>query len=106
MEDQFITKITAAAVRWFDFLLNGSFAAFGAMAKYLYDNVRCHRSFKFSVFLTNIFLAVFAGVIANGFIPETVETRDELIIIVGFCTYPFLTLIEFKIDQFIKKEKI
>lgn len=101
--DEAIAKLAEASIRYVDWIINGIPAVFGAMAKYLYDNVHKDRAFSFAVFGTNIFLAFFAGNVVHEFLPVEVDNKGGIMMVTGFCTYPVLGLIEQKAQQVIKK---
>lgn len=103
--DEAIAKLAEASVRYVDWIINGIPAVFGAMAKYLYDNVHKDRAFSFALFSTNIFLAFFAGNVVHEFLPPEVENKGGIMMVTGFCTYPVLGLIEQKMQQAITKLK-
>lgn len=100
-----IAKLAEASIGYVDWIINGIPAVFGAMAKYLYDNVHKDRAFSFAVFGTNIFLAFFAGNVVHEFLPVGVENKGGIMMVTGFCTYPVLGLIEQKASQVIQKIK-
>lgn len=103
--DEALAKLAEASLRHIDWIINGIPAVFGAMAKYLYDNVHKGRTFSFVVFGTNIFLAFFAGNVVHEFLPADVEHKGGIMMVTGFCTYPVLGLIEEKVKQLLKKLK-
>jgi undecaprenyl pyrophosphate phosphatase UppP len=103
--DEVIAKLARAAIDYTDWVINGVPAMFGAMAKYMYDNVRKNTAFSFVIFSTNIFLAFFAGNVVHEFLPTGYANEGGILMVTGFCTYPVLGLIERKAADVIAKIK-
>lgn len=103
--DEVLAKLAKAAISYTDWIVVGAPAMFGAMAKYMYDNVRKDAAFSFAVFGTNIFLAFFAGNVVHEFLPDSYANEGGVLMVTGFCTYPVLGLIERKASTVIKKLK-
>lgn len=72
----------------------GILASYGAAANYVYAMLK-NESAKFSLFkfLALLFLATFLGNLFGGLIPSS-SFRDEILMGVGFCTFPLLAALE------------
>ena len=68
------------------------------MANYLYK-IKNGEPFRVSMFIINILLAGWLGYVATGFIPEDSKMFGPMLSIIGFCTFPFLKLIEQKVPE-------
>lgn len=90
------------------FFYTGIIAAFGAMGKYLHDNVIKEANFNFWVFLANGAVGFIIGNIVGGFI-EGHEYRDGILWLSGFFYVYVITIIEVllkkRLDNFIKFRK-
>jgi len=79
------------------------YGAFWGLALYL-NQVRKWKSFNLTMFIINMFLAGFIWWLADGWLPDTLNARTQLIAISGFLAYPILDLLEEKgISYFINK---
>jgi hypothetical protein len=67
----------------------------GGLALYL-NQVRKGKAFNILSFIINLLLAGFIGWLADGWLPETLEAREQLIAISGFLSYPILDILEDK----------
>lgn len=90
------------------FFYTGLIAAFGAMGKYLHDNVIKEANFNFWVFLANGVVGFIIGNIVGGFI-EDHKYRDGILWLSGFFYVYIITLIEVllkkRIHNFLAKKK-
>lgn len=84
----------------------GLLAAFGGAASYVYIMVTKNRKFVWWMFLANLFIAFFAGKAIGGFIPEDSKNYTGWVMMLGFCAYPVLGLIEAKILQYIDRRTL
>jgi hypothetical protein len=81
---------------FFEFLVNGAIASFGAMANYLYVHTTKQVPLSLVRFATNIVLGFFIGQVVGDFLPEGFQYRDGTLLIAGFCVYNTLLLLELK----------
>lgn len=95
MED-FVAELTA----W---LRLGVLAAFGGAASYIYLMITKNRPFRWITFLANLFIAFFVGKAMGGFIPEGTRNFSGVVMLMGFCAYPVLGIVEEKIVSYINK---
>lgn len=72
------------------YLSVGIVSAIGGIASYLYEHVKGERDFSFLSFLTMIFLAFFVGNVLGEFIPHDMKSRDGILMVAGFSSWPIL----------------
>ncbi len=92
---EFLTAVASKFSRMAEF---GLLASYGASANYVYTMLK-NEDQKFSLFkfLALLFLAAFLGNVLGGFIPANSDYRDELLMGIGFCTFPLLAVLEEKV---------
>lgn len=74
----------------------GLLAMFGGCASYLYNMVVKNTPFRLVTFLINLLISFFVGKMMGGFIPETTLNYTGWVMMLGFCAYPVLGLVEAK----------
>lgn len=87
------------------FFYTGIIAAFGAMGKYLHDNVIKETNFNFWVFLANGFVGFIIGNIVGDFIGNDHEYRDGILWLSGFFYVYVITIIEVALKNKFKNIK-
>lgn len=96
MEDKIGEELTRILTFW-------GYGAFWGLALYL-NQVRKGKRFNLTMFIINMILAGFIGWLADGWLPEDLNARTQLIAISGFLSYPILDLLEDKgFDYFLNK---
>jgi len=96
---------TEVIVRTIELVQFGLLSLIGGIANYFYYNQKTERAFSVIQFMTNIIVSFFLGMVVGDFVPEG-EYKYGLVMVSGFCCYPLLGLIEYKVKQFIKKEEV
>jgi fluoride ion exporter CrcB/FEX len=81
----------------------GLLAAFGGAASYLYTMVTKNKKFVWLTFNINLFLAFFVGQSLGGFIPPDTKNFGGWLMMLGFCAYPALGLVENKVLAYLDK---
>lgn len=74
-----------------DWLYAMALGGFGGAASHVFLNRG--KKFVVSLFLGNVFIAMFAAKALGGFVPPS-EYRDSLLMLLGFFAYPILTALE------------
>lgn len=72
------------------YLSVGIVSAIGGIASYLYEHAKGDRDFSFITFLIMIFLAFFVGNVMGEFIPHDMKSRDGILMVAGFSSWPIL----------------
>lgn len=85
--ESLIFELTEKAQRY---LSVGIVSAIGGIACYLYEHVKGDRDFSILSFLTMIFLAFFVGNVLGEFLPKDMQSRDGIIMVAGFSSWPIL----------------
>lgn len=80
----------------------GLLGALGGLANYVYLSLKQQKNFDWRLFVANLFLALFTGILIGQFIDESNSTRDGLIMASGFCAYPILNIVETWVIQYVK----
>lgn len=94
-----ITKIA-------ELIISGTMGAIGSMAQYFYKNLQKEIKFVMTIFLINIFLGFFIGMMVSSWIPEYIPGRDGFIFLSGFLVYQLLDLLERKGIKFIPARQL
>lgn len=94
--EAFLLELTA----W---LRLGILAAFGGAASYIYLMITKNRPFRWITFAANLFIAFFVGKAMGGFVPEDTKNFSGVVMLMGFCAYPVLGIVEEKIVSYINK---
>lgn len=81
----------------------GLLASFGAAAHYVYITVTQERSFHWLLFLCNLFVAFFVGVVFGEFVDSENKYRYGGVMLAGFFAYPLLGIVEDKGKKWIEK---
>lgn len=81
----------------------GVLGAFGGIANYVYNSVKRHKTFSFWLFLANMVLAAFVGVVVGQFISLDNNYRDGYIMAFGFSAYPVLELLEDRVKAYLDR---
>ena len=93
---------TSMPDKYQELLHTGGLAAIGGAAKYLYDYAKNKGQFSWLMLLVNIAVAFFAGAVIGEFIPADNSYRDGLLMVSGFCCYPFLGAVEKRFRKYLK----
>jgi FtsH-binding integral membrane protein len=81
----------------------GLIAMFGGFASYVYLMVTKERPFRWKMFLANLFLAFFTGKALSGMIPADSPNFSGFVMMLGFCAYPILGVLETTVLAYIGK---
>lgn len=81
----------------------GFLGAMGGIANYYYLNITRNRRFVWGALLANVVLAFFLGRALSGFIPGVGETRDGLVMLVGFFAFPILHMLEAQVVALVER---
>lgn len=82
----------------------GVLGAFGGIANYVYNSVKKSRAFSIWLFLANMVLAAFVGVMVGQFIGLDNPYRDGYIMAFGFSAYPVLELLEDRVRAYLNRK--
>lgn len=82
----------------------GVLGAFGGIANYVYNSVKRHKTFSFWLFMANMVLAAFVGMMVGQFIDLDNPYRDGYIMAFGFAAYPVLELLEDRVRAYLDKK--
>lgn len=93
-------QIPKNVVEWIQY---GALAGFGGMANYLYLTVMKGKRFMWAMFSANIFIAFFVGNLVGRVVPASNEYKDGIIMACGYCAFPLLAVIEFKVREWALK---
>lgn len=95
------------ALRWLESYMiwanPGLLGAMGGIANYYYLNITRSRKFVWGALLANVVLAFFLGRALSGFIPGSGETRDGLVMLVGFFAFPILHMLEAQVVAWVER---
>lgn len=95
-----LVKFLEEAVSWGQL---GFLGAFGGIANYYYLTVTKNRKFLWGLLSANIVLAFFLGKVLGGFIDESNEFRDGIVMLIGFFAFPIINVLEARVVAFIDK---
>lgn len=90
------SQIPKTLVEWFQY---GALAGFGGIANYLYVTVMRGKRFVWAMFSANIFIAFFVGNLVGRVVPADASYKDGIIMACGYCAFPLLAIIEFKVRE-------
>lgn len=88
--------------RGVEFIWLGALGTFGGIANYVYSSVDGNRRFVWGMFVANVILACFVGVLVGQFIDLENPYRDGYIMAAGFCAYPILQAVQRRIAEYLR----
>lgn len=91
-------KWVESVISWSDL---GILGAFGGVANFYYLNATKSRKFVWGLLVANVILAFFLGKALGGFIPESNEYRDGIVMLIGFFAFPIVHVLESRVVAFI-----
>lgn len=94
------SQIPKTVAEWLQY---GVLAGFGGMANYLYVTIMKRKPFVWVMFSANIFIAFFVGNLVGRIIPADAAYKDGLVMACGYCAFPLLAVIEFKVREWALK---
>ena len=76
------------------YLFGGGFAALGGLANYFYNQSITPKPFTLKLFLMNLFLSFFVGILASALLPVNTPQRDGLVMVAGYSAMKILEILE------------
>lgn len=94
------SQIPKTLAEWLQY---GVLASFGGMANYLYITIMRGKTFVWTMFTANIFISFFVGNLVGRFVAPDNPYKDGIIMACGYCSFPFLAILEFKVREWVTK---